>query len=321
MVVQIMGSSISLSSSPPIWWVQFIQAGPTPTTTRAASLRLSFLLHSSFKDLWCEKTSALKGINFLEVPNDILASTSSHCLSFFNGGETGMGGGIQGASHSEMSRRNPFDGRKLTSILLAINVLVFAAQFATQGKLLLWGAKVNNLIDKGQFWRLVTSSFLHANIGHLMINSYSLNSVGPTIENLCGPRRFLAIYFTSAITSSATSYWLNKAPAVGASGAIFGLVGALAVFVMRHRGMINGGKEELQNIAQVILLNMAIGTMSRGIDNWGHIGGLLGGVATSWFVGPAWNYKSLAKDGRRIFVDGAPIHNLLNRKGRPRPLS
>lgn len=218
-----------------------------------------------------------------------------------------MGGGIQGASHSEMSRRNPFDGRKLTSILLAINVLVFAAQFATQGKLLLWGAKVNNLIDKGQFWRLVTSSFLHANIGHLMINSYSLNSVGPTIENLCGPRRFLAIYFTSAITSSATSYWLNKAPAVGASGAIFGLVGALAVFVMRHRGMINGGKEELQNIAQVILLNM--------------IGGLLGGVATSWFVGPAWNYKSLAKDGRRIFVDGAPIHNLLNRKGRPRPLS
>ncbi|MFQ6622899.1 hypothetical protein Gotur_001889 [Gossypium turneri] len=98
-----------------------------------------------------------------------------------------------------------------------------------------------------------------------MVNCYSLNSIGPTVENLSGPRRFLAVYLTSAISSAATSYWFCKAPAVGASGAIFGLVGSVAVFVMRHRYMIRDAKDNLQHIAQVI------GLMSRGIDNWGHV--------------------------------------------------
>ncbi|PPS08042.1 hypothetical protein GOBAR_AA12587 [Gossypium barbadense] len=137
-------------------------------------------------------------------------------------------------------------------------------------------------IEKGQTWRLATYSLLHANV-----NCYSLNSVGPTVENLSGSRRFLAVYLASAISSAATSYWFCKAPAVGASGAIFGLVGSVAVFVMRHRGMIRDAKEDLQHIAQVIFLNMVIGLMSRGIDNWDHLGGSLGGAAVSWLVGPA----------------------------------
>uniref|UniRef100_A0A2K2B064 Peptidase S54 rhomboid domain-containing protein n=1 Tax=Populus trichocarpa TaxID=3694 RepID=A0A2K2B064_POPTR len=201
---------------------------------------------------------------------------------------------------------------------LSISCKVYFAQIATRGKLLFWGAKVNSLIDKGQFWRLATSSVLHANIGHLMVNCYSLNSVGPTIENLSGPRRFIAVYLTSAIASSAMSYWFCRAPAVGASGAIFGLVGSLAVFVIRHRRMIGGGKEDLQNIAKVIFLNMMIGLLTKGIDNWGHLGGLLGGVATSWFVGPAWQYGPQSHDGRRVFVDKAPIRYLTNRKTEPK---
>ncbi|XP_021625627.1 RHOMBOID-like protein 10, chloroplastic isoform X2 [Manihot esculenta] len=283
-MVGLMGSSLSSSPPQPLWWVPLQQPGPSSVNliTTASSLHLGFLLHSSFKklshlcnvprlkELWCEKASQFKGINFFELSNDFLASTCSPCLFFFNGGETGRGRGIDG-SLSGTSRRNSFDGRKWTNVLLAINVLVFVAQMATQGKMLLWGAKINSLIDKGQLWRLATSSLLHANFGHLMINCYSLNSIGATIENLSGPRRFLAIYFTSAIASSATSYWFCKAPAVGASGAIFGLVGSLAVFIIRHRGMIRGGKDDLQNIARVILLNMVIGILSRGIDNWGHL--------------------------------------------------
>ncbi|CAK7357029.1 unnamed protein product [Dovyalis caffra] len=189
--------------------------------------------------------------------------------------------------------------------------LVHVAQIATQGKLLFWGAKINSLIDKGQFWRLATSSLLHVNIWHLMVNCYSLNSTGPTIENLSGPKRYLAVYFTSAIASSAMSYWFCRSPAVGASGAIFGLVGSRAVFVLRHRSMIGGGKEDLQNIAKVIFLNMMIGMLMKGIDNWGHLGGLLAGIATSWFVGPAWKYDPQFNDGRGVFVDKAPIRNLL----------
>ncbi|KAL6184152.1 hypothetical protein ACLB2K_045556 [Fragaria x ananassa] len=178
------------------------------------------------------------------------------------------------------------------------------------------GRAINRLIDKGQLSRLVTSAFLHANVGHLLVNCYSLNNVGPTMEKLSGSKRFLAIYFTSAIASSAMSYWCSQAPAVGASGAVFGLVGSLAVFVMRHKALVGGGKEDLKHIAYVIVLNMGIGLFSKGIDNWGHLGGLLGGAATSWLLGPAWKYEFSSTDRRRIFTDKAPIFYLINRKPR-----
>ncbi|KAB5563742.1 hypothetical protein DKX38_003796 [Salix brachista] len=357
-----MGSSLSAPPRP-LWWVP-IQ--PLNLITTAASLRLGFLVHSSFKlykcceitgflgrnkniavehfgyslvcelnishlyhvprlkDVWHEKASRLQGNDFLQFSNDVVASTCSSCMCFFHGGGTRQGSGNEGSPNMETSGRSSVNGRQWTNILLAINilqVLVFFAQVATRGKLLFWGAKVNSLIDKGQFWRLATSSVLHANIGHLMVNCYSLNSIGPTIENLSGPRRFIAVYLTSAIASSAMSYWFCRAPAVGASGAIFGLVGSLAVFVIRHRRMIGGGKEDLQNIAKVIFLNMMIGLLTKGIDNWGHLGGLLGGVATSWFVGPAWQYGPKLHDGRRVFTDKAPIRYLTNRKTEPKNIS
>ncbi|THF94993.1 hypothetical protein TEA_024813 [Camellia sinensis var. sinensis] len=66
------------------------------------------------------------------------------------------------------------------------------------------------------------------------------------------------------------SYWLCKSPSVGASGAVFGLVGSVSVFVLRHRSLVGGGKEDLQHIARVIVLNMVIGLLFKGIDNWGH---------------------------------------------------
>ncbi|CAL0300785.1 unnamed protein product [Lupinus luteus] len=225
-----------------------------------------------------------------------------------HGGHFGKAG--MSNSNSNMSTKKPFNGRKWTNILLAANVLFYIAQLATQGKLLLWGAKINSLIDKGQLWRLATSSFLHANIGHLMVNCYSLNSVGPTVESFSGPRRYLAVYFASAIASSAMSYRFCRLPAVGASGAIFGLVGSVAVFVLRHKDIVGGGKEDLLHIARVIALNMVLGLLSNGIDNWGHLGGLIGGVAASWLIGPAWKYESTTRDGRRVFSDSAPMYNL-----------
>ncbi|CAB4267735.1 unnamed protein product [Prunus armeniaca] len=103
------------------------------------------------------------------------------------------------------------------------------------------------------------------------------------MEKISGPNRYLALYFASAIASSAMSYWFSEAPAVGASGAVFGL---------------------------------AMGFFFKGIDNWGHFGGLLGGVATSWLLGPAWKYESPSSDGRRIFSDKAPIFYLINAKKR-----
>ncbi|KAL5714555.1 hypothetical protein ACHQM5_016499 [Ranunculus cassubicifolius] len=324
----------AVPSSPPSNFPIIPRKGTTPAAylitirlgnilnLQARNLHFSFkefshIVHVyGFNDVWNEREIICKGIKFLE-PSRLSASAACFsCLSFFNNKGTVKAVADSGNSHAETPKRKAFNRRLCTNVLLAVNVMVYVAQLATQGKLMLWGAKINSLIDRGQLWRLVTSSFLHANIGHLMVNCYSLNSVGPTMEAISGSRRFLAVYFTSAVTSCAASYWFCKAPAVGASGAIFGVVGSYAVFVLRHRNLFGRGKEDLQQIARVIALNMAIGLLSTGIDNWGHLGGLLGGAAMSWLLGPAWKYEAKSVDGRLIYTDQAPISYLTNRKTR-----
>ncbi|KAI3439315.1 Rhomboid domain-containing protein [Psidium guajava] len=283
-------------------------SGPTAIhlITDAASLRLGHhlccLISSSFqslKDTWYEGALSFNGIEFLQLSKDAFSST---CSSFFHFSD-GREGRTDGTSSSETSRRKSFHGRHWTNVILAINILVYAGQVATQGKLLSWGAKINHLIDKGQWWRLATSSLLHANAMHLMVNCYSLNSIGPTVEAVSGPKKYLTVYATSAIASSAMSYLLNKGSSVGASGAIFGLVGYMAVYIARHRGLIRDANEDLKHIAKVIILNMVIGLSSKGIDNWGHVGGLLGGVVTPWLLDPAWKLRHRSSDGRRIIID------------------
>ncbi|XP_071685911.1 RHOMBOID-like protein 10, chloroplastic isoform X2 [Rutidosis leptorrhynchoides] len=251
-----------------------------------------------------------KWLDFCQWSHDAWATTFSSCMSFFGGQGNNINYGDQEKVYLRTPMGRPVNKRKLTDMLLVINVLVYVAQVASKGQLIMWGAKINSLIDKGELWRLVTSAFLHANVGHLMINCYSLNSIGPTMEHLSGPKRYLAIYMTSAIASTTMSYWLSKAPAVGASGAIFGLVGSFAIFVIRHNDMVKGGVGDLKHVARVIAVNMAIGLLSQGIDNWGHLGGLIGGIATSWLIGPAWKFEPESHLGRRVLVDKAPIFSL-----------
>ncbi|XP_078179843.1 RHOMBOID-like protein 10 [Carex rostrata] len=181
-------------------------------------------------------------------------------------------------------QRNNSNKRFWTDVLLGANLLAYGAQVASKGRLVLWGAKVNSLIREGQIWRLATSSFLHANILHLMVNCYSLNSIGPPVERLVGPSRFLEIYFSSALASSLMSYHFCPAPSLGASGAVCGLVGAYAVYIWRNKNRIRSADKQLERIGSVIALNMVIGLTTKGIDNWGHLGGLLGGAAVSWYL-------------------------------------
>ncbi|KAG2643822.1 RHOMBOID-like protein 10, chloroplastic [Panicum virgatum] len=240
---------------------------------------------------------------------------ASYVCSFavFNGNGSGGSGTYIGKGKVLSRRPRRIDSKKRfwTNVLLAINVLAYVAQVASQGKLLMWGAKINSLIDRGQFWRLATSSLLHANVTHLTFNCFSLNSIGPMVEMLTGPRRFIAVYFSSALAGSLMSYRCCESPAVGASGAIFGLVGAYAVYMWRHRSYFGNARESLEHIGRVVVLNMGMGLLSRGIDNWGHLGGLLGGVAVAWFLGPAWQYQHAAKDGRVVFKDRAPVLRLI----------
>jgi len=88
-------------------------------------------------------------------------------------------------------------------------------------------------------------------------------------------------------------------------------VGAYAVYMWRHKSYFGNARESLEHIGRVVILNMGMGLLSRGIDNWGHLGGLLGGVAVAWFLGPAWQYQHVAKDGRAVFKDRAPVLRLI----------
>ncbi|CAK9218967.1 unnamed protein product [Sphagnum troendelagicum] len=221
-------------------------------------------------------------------------------------------GGRNEAPHSRTGVGVGSKGRKWTNVILGLNLLVYMAQVASQGRLLLWGAKVNSLINRGQLWRLITPSLLHANIAHLLVNSYSLNSVGPTVESLGGGRRFLAVYVASALASSSLSYTLCTAPSVGASGAIFGLVGALAVFLVRHKSLMSGGDQSLAQVGRVIAINMVFGLLSEGIDNWGHLGGLFGGAAVAWLVGPALSFQSQPGGGQRLLIDQPPLTRFMS---------
>ena len=193
-----------------------------------------------------------------------------------------------------------------TDTIVAVCVAGYAAQLLSKDKLLMAGAKVNQLIEAGQLWRLLTPALLHGNIMHLMVNCYSLQSVGRAVEFLGGSNRFLAAFATSAVCGNLLSYKFNPHPAVGASGAIFGLMGCLAVFVLRHRQQLGRrGDAQLQSIGRVLMMNLVLGMVFPGIDNWGHLGGLLGGVAFAYLFGP--NYVAERRGRKVVQVDRPPL--------------
>lgn len=178
-----------------------------------------------------------------------------------------------------------------TYSLIGATVLVFLAQLvgnqlAGFDVLAGLGAKDNQAIAAGQVWRLVTPLFIHVNLLHLFVNMYSLSAIGPSVERLFGSRRFLVTYFLAGVAGVDMSLAFSPRPSVGASGAIFGLLGALGVFLFLHRRTFGrAGAVQLRQIVIVALLNLGLGLMP-GIDNFGHLGGLLAGAALAWLIGP-----------------------------------
>ncbi|MGH4118425.1 rhomboid family intramembrane serine protease [Clostridium sp.] len=148
--------------------------------------------------------------------------------------------------------------------------------------LILLGAKVNELIAGGQYFRLVSSMFLHGGLMHLAINMYSLYAIGPMIERVYGKKKYLVIYFLSGICSSIFSYLFSPSVSIGASGAIFGLLGAVLVFAIKSKGKTGTGF--IKSILSVIFINVIIGITLPNIDNFAHMGGLIGGVIISFLV-------------------------------------
>lgn len=178
----------------------------------------------------------------------------------------------------------------ITYSIIFICVLVFILMYVLGNgstdnyTLLLFGANLDALTKNGDYYRLLTSMFLHIGIMHLLCNMYSLYIIGKEVENVFGKWKYLVIYILSGIAGSILSLAFNhNTICAGASGAIFGLLGALLYFGYYYRPYL--GATLTRSIIPVIAINLIIGFLDSGIDNSAHIGGLVGGLLVAMAVG------------------------------------
>lgn len=192
---------------------------------------------------------------------------------------------------SSRKKERFFDDKILTLFIIAINIIMFLiTQFEiySTGKaaneiLVSLGAKYNPLIENGEVWRFLTCAFLHSGIIHIGCNMYSLYIIGPQINQIYGAKKYFVIYIVSCVTSSLLSYLMSPySISVGASGGIFGLMGALVAFAIIERHKIE--KRYLSSLLQIIIINLFIGLSIQNIDNFGHIGGLFGGFIIGYII-------------------------------------
>jgi len=187
----------------------------------------------------------------------------------------------------------------MTYGLLAVTVIAYLLQMASllllrEDWLYLLGVKFGPLIREGQVWRLITPVFLHGSIWHIAWNMYALYSLGRGLEARFGHGRFLLLYFLSAYAGNVLSFLLIPNPSLGASTAIFGLLAAEGIFLYQNRALLgNQASRAIGNIVMVAGVNLFFGFVNPGIDNWGHVGGLIGGLLFAWFGGPRWKVEGI----------------------------
>jgi len=202
-----------------------------------------------------------------------------------------------------VSYRVPTGRPVVTYVLLAAIIVVFVVETAltelggltSTEMLVLLGAKATPLIASGEYWRLFTAMFLHVNLAHIFFNGYALLAIGTELERLFGSPRFVIVYFVSGLFGSLASYAFSYSLSAGASVAIFGLVGALAAFFMLHHERLGAwGRTRLANIAFLIVVNLVLGFTQPGIDNLGHMGGLVSGFGLGWALAPRYALDPIA---------------------------
>lgn len=177
-------------------------------------------------------------------------------------------------------RNMPSASVTVVRALIAVLVVVFVAQLGTQDDLTNRGLLFGPAVEAGEWWRVITSAFLHGSLLHIGFNGYALWILGNTLEEGIGKARFLLIYAAGLLGGSLAvlSFDFN-APTLGASGAVLGLAGALAA-VLWSRGI---------NLAQsslgfILALNLALPLLVGGISFWGHFGGIGAGFAAGWLL-------------------------------------
>jgi rhomboid protease GluP len=180
----------------------------------------------------------------------------------------------------------------VTVALLAINVLVFALLEITGGStdsvnLYRWGAKYGPAIADGEWWRLALPIFMHIGFFHLLTNSLGLLIFGSVVERIYGSVAYAAIYLVTGIVGNLASFVVSPALGAGASGAVFGIVGAFAVYLLLNRKLMGEmGRQALITVGFIVGLNLVLGFSQQGIDNAAHVGGLLAGGVMGYLISP-----------------------------------
>ena len=215
----------------------------------------------------------------------------------------------------------------VTYTIIGFTVLVYVLQLASVAVLgyaagqidwlEVYGARFNLAIRAGELWRFITPVFLHGSVPHIFFNMYALLSIGTLLEKHFGHGRFALLYFLGAFSGNVMSFLLTgeNGFSVGASTAVFGLVAAEVAFFYHNRKLFGGqARQAIGNAVFIIAVNLFIG-LTPGIDNWGHVGGLLGGAIFAWFACPRWEVNGFhpdyqlqdAREFREVVVGGGLV--------------
>ena len=188
----------------------------------------------------------------------------------------------------------------VTYILLGINILVFIIMYILgyRDSIINDFAVYGPYIRAGEYYRLLTGAFLHADFFHILFNGYALYVIGRQMESFLGKTKYTIIYLGSAIFASLFSISFSNNPSIGASGAIFGLMGSMLYFGYHYRVYL--GNTLKSQIIPLIIFNLLLGFTISGIDNFGHIGGLIGGLLITSALGI--KYKSTKTEQINGFI-------------------
>lgn len=172
-----------------------------------------------------------------------------------------------------------------TSILIALILVAFGLEFLGL-PLYQWFANYGPNVWRGEVWRLVTCMFLHAGLLHLIVNLIAMVQLCRYYELMFGTRRFTILYFATGIVASVASASWNHVPSVGASGAIFGILGAMITSIRRSPRWRNDpvGRSIVSQGVFLIIVNLVITWTVPQIDKAGHVGGLVAGLILGWIL-------------------------------------
>lgn len=214
-----------------------------------------------------------------------------------------------------------------TYLLIAINLFMFFLIEMNGGSthiptLIEYGAKYNPAMIAGEWWRAISSMFLHIGLLHLFMNMLALYYLGFLLERMYGSKRFLVIYFLSGIGGSLTSFALSTSVSAGASGALFGMFGALLYFGVNYKKLFF--QTMGRNIIFVLVLNLFIGILIPNIDMGAHLGGLIAGFLASAIVSLPYkkNYKAsfVSLIVYSIFIFGLIVYGIEANEANPQYL-